>query len=159
MNTIMIVILTLVIYSTISTICFIISNENEELITYFGLGIVGVTGMLVIKFIHFLKELFCYRIGKRSIYEEKETKKQYVCKLKENANMHWLADYKMIKRYATKEEWKNLPYLPKEVIERSKINCNNCKYDKECQCDFPYDKIKCKNEYGTVLNFEKFEKK
>ncbi len=36
-----IVLLTLILYSTVSTLVFILSKENETIITFFGLGIVG----------------------------------------------------------------------------------------------------------------------
>ena len=69
----------------------------------------------------------------------------------------------MIKRYATKDEWKDLTPFTKEQIELAQRNCDKCKYDGSCTFDMwraSLDKIKCKHDnFGTVTEFGKFEKK
>ena len=42
MNTLTIIILTLLIYSAISTFVYLISDENEDVLFVFGVGIVGL---------------------------------------------------------------------------------------------------------------------
>lgn len=161
MNTFYTVILTLIIYSIISTIIIGLSNENEDIITAFGFGIFGCFLTLVSKIIEKIQRLFKYHIGKRSIFEEKTTGKKYKCKTKYTNNIiHWTSGYKLITRCATKSEWVNIPDFSNEFIENSKRNCDNCKYDKECVCNYPYENIKCKHdEFGKVIAFNRFEQK
>ena len=161
METLNIIIITLLIYSLITTIAYIISGENENVLIAFGLGIVGLFLLGICELIRKIRKLFKYRIGKRSIFEEDTIGGDWIkCKTKHTDDILWMPDnYKLIKRYASKSEWKGLPDFSKEFIEKSKRNCDHCKYDKECLCDFPYDKVKCKhNGYGTVIEFDKFEK-
>lgn len=161
MNTFYIVLITLVVYSMISTFTYIISKENDDVIIAFGLGIFGLTLCGVLKVVRKIRDKFKYHIGKRSIFEEKSTGNKYKCKVKDAEDIRcWAGGYKMIKRYATKCEWVNIPDFSDEFINNSKKNCDNCKYDKECVCDYPYITVKCKHDkYGTVLEFDKFESK
>ena len=69
----------------------------------------------------------------------------------------------MIKRYATKDEWKDLKPFTKEQIEVVQRNCDRCKHDGSCAFDMwrvSLDKIRCKHDnFGTVTEFDKFERK
>ena len=160
MNTFYIVLLTLVIYSLIGTVSYIITKDNEDVAIAFGLGIVGLTLSAILKIIRKIINKFKYHINKRSIFEEKSTGNKYKCKVKDASDIEWIDDYQILKRYAQKSEWVNIPDFSKEFILNSKKNCNNCKHDKECMCDYPYDRVRCKHdEWGTVLEFDKFESK
>lgn len=154
------VIATLVVYSLISTITYLITDENEEVITGFGLGIVGLLLAGTIKMACKIVDIFKYHIGKRSIFIEENTGNKYKCKPKDADDIYcWVWGYKLTKKYAKKSEWVGIPDFSKEFIEISKRNCDNCKYDKECLWDYPYERIKCKHdEFGRVLEFDKFEK-
>lgn len=66
--------ITLSIYSLISTIVYIVSGENENVIVAFGLGIFGLILIGVTKAINKIKDLYKYHIGKRSIFEEKKSR-------------------------------------------------------------------------------------
>ena len=157
MNVFYIILLTLLIYSFVSTIVFVLTKENEDVAIAFGLGIVGLTLFCIVRIIYKIKNKFKYHVNKRSIFEEKSTGKKYKCKVKEASDVEWISGYKIVKRYAKKQEWIDIPDFSKEFIDKSKHNCDNCKYDKQCVCDFPYDKIKCKHdEYGIVVEFDKF---
>jgi hypothetical protein len=161
METLSIIIITLLVYWTIGTIMIIISDENEKVILAFAVGAIGGLWILIVAAIRKLLFYFKYRYNKRSIVIEVSTGKLYKCKTKDTDDIiHWVSDYQLFKRYSfDKQEWKDLPDFSKEFIEKSKRNCDHCKYDKECLCDFPYDKVKCKhNEYGVVIEFDKFEK-
>ena len=154
------VLITLIAYSIISTLAYIISKDNEDVAIAFGIGIFGLTlyGLLMIvcKIINKLK----YHIGKRSIFVEESTGNKYKCKVKDASDVEWMVGYKMLKRYAKKSEWIDIPDFSKEFIEKSKINCDHCKYNiaGECMCDYPYDKVRCKHdEFGAVLEFDKFK--
>ena len=154
------VLITLIAYSIISTLAYIISKDNEDVAIAFGIGIFGLTlyGLLMIvcKIINKLK----YHIGKRSIFVEESTGNKYKCKVKDASDVEWMVGYKMLKRYAKKSEWIDIPDFSKEFIEKSKINCDHCKYNNAggCMCDYPYDKVRCKHdEFGAVLEFDKFK--
>lgn len=154
-----IIFLTLVVYSLIATIVFLFSGVKEDVAIVFGLGIVGMVLLGISKFICKIRDIFKYNIGKRAIFVEEATGNKYKCKTKDTENVSWAIGYKLIKRYTVKSEWVDIPDFSKEFIENSKRNCDSCKYDKECQCDYPYTEIKCKHdEFGAVLEFDKFEK-
>ena len=158
MNIFNVVILTLLAYSLIATIIYIITGEREAVAVAFGLGPIGLTVWCISQCYYKLKNKFKYRINKRSIFKEKETGKKYQCKVKDSHDVEWMRGYEIVKRYATKEEWKDIPCFSAEFIKSSKRNCGNCKYDKECIYDYPRNMIRCKNNYGTIIEFDKFEK-
>lgn len=150
--------ITLIVYSSISTIVYLIT-DNEEIIIAFGLGIVGLILSGIMKIIYKIKNLFKYHIGKRSIFEEESSGAKFKCKTSNTNDIQWISGYKLVKRYATRTEWTNIPDFCKAFIEKSKRNCDRCKYNKECD-DECHESIKCKHdEYGKVLEFDKFEKK
>lgn len=159
MNIFYIVLITLVAYSLISTIVYLIT-DSEDVIIAFGLGIVGLTLSVIMKVVYKIKNLFKYHIGKRSIFEEECSGNKYKCKTSDTNDIQWVSGYKLVKRYASKSECINIPDFSKSFVENSKRNCDRCKYDKECECEYPYKKVKCKHDgYGTVLEFDKFEKR
>lgn len=138
---------------------YIISGENEDIIITFGLGIIGLTLLGIMKIIHKVRNLFKYHLGKRSIFEEESSGNKYKCKTKDTNDIQWVSGYKLIRRYASKTEWIDIPDFSKAFIENSKRNCDHCKHDKECECEYPYTKVRCKHDkYGTVFEFDKFEK-
>lgn len=156
-----IVLITLVVYSLISTIIYVITRENEDVIIAFGLGITGLILLGIMKVICKAIGLFKYRIGKRSIFEDEGSGNKYKCKLKDTKDIqYWTSGYKLIKRYATKSEWVGVPDFSKEFIENIKRNCDYCKYNNKCQFDSPYTNVKCKHDnFGKVIEFNKFEKR
>ena len=159
METLNIIIATILVYSAVATAAYIATNENDDVICAFGLGIVGLTLSGVMEIIRKVIFQFKYRIGKRSIFVEEATNKNYKCNPKYADDINgWNSGYRLVKRYAPKSEYKNIPDFSKEFIEKALRNCDHCKYDKECECTPPYNRIKCKhNEYGQVLEFDKFE--
>ena len=150
------VIIGLTVYSFISTITICITNEDEDVIMYFALGICGLilncTCWCISKVIHWHK----YH-DKRSIIINKETMERKWCKLKDADDIiGWHEGYNFIKRYSDKSEWNKLESFSDEFIEWSKQNCDNCKYDKECGKG-NYN-IKCKHDiYDSVLEYDAFE--
>ncbi len=161
MSTFYIVLITIVAYSFIATIAYIISKDNEYVAIMFGLGVFGLTLWGILQILHKIKDKFKYHIGKRSIFREESTGNMYKCRVKDAEDIRcWTEGYKLIKRYATKHEWIDIPDFSEEFINNSKKNCDNCKHDKECVCDYPRITVKCKHDgYGTVLEFDKFESK
>lgn len=158
MNYFLCALMTLVLYSTISTLIFFIKKEDENVLLLAGLGIVGSIVTLIFETIGEINRLLKYHIGKRSIYENVHTNEKYKCKVSCNDDMDWNNDYKLIRRYAVKKEWDGIPDIPEDVIEKSKINCSNCKYYDWCG-QFGHE-VKCKTDfYGKVEEFDKFEKK
>ena len=158
LNIFYIVLITLVAYSLISTIAYLIT-DNEDMVIGFGLGIVGLSLSGIMRIVNKIIKLFKYHIGKRSIFEEENSGNKYKCKTSNTNDVQWIAGYKLIKRYASKSEYVDIPDFSKEFIENSKRNCDRCKYDKECDGEHTNENIKCKHdEYGKVLEFNKFEK-
>lgn len=149
------ILLTLVVYSAIATTVFLLTKQNETVIGYFGLGIVGCTLSVLCGWFKKLKKLIECR-NKRSIFCcEKDGINRY-CNLKDTNDIyHWIEGYKLVKRYAPKDEWKSLQPFDKEFIKRSKRNCNHCIHDnKECKGD-SREKCLCKDFEA----FECFQKK
>ena len=98
---------------------------------------------------------------KRSIFEDENGNKFY-CKLKYTNDFAWHYD-KMIKRYASKDEWKGITPATKEQILSAQKNCNKCKYTDNCSFDIwraSLDKIKCKHDiFGVITEFDNFVKR
>lgn len=149
-----IILLTLILYSTISTLVFILSKENEKLITFFGLGVVGTILYFICRTICKIRNYFKYHYKKRFIFQDK-TGNKYICSVDEASDIMYLQLYKIIKRYAHQSEWKGLPKIPKDAILQSKRTCKYCKYDDKCG---EYDYI-LYNRSENGIEYNKFEKK
>ena len=159
MSTLHIILITLIIYSAITTAIYMLSGEREDILWYSGLGIVGLLLLCFFRVKYEIERFFKYR-GKRSIFEDVESKQRYKCRISQSHDIKWLAQYRLIDQIADKEEWKDIPDFPNDVIKESRRNCNRCKYDERCNYDCQYSRIKCKHdEFGAILEFDKFEKK
>lgn len=112
MNTLLIIFFTLVIYSVISTVAYLLSGQNENVLCYFGLGIVGLLIEGICRLIDKVRRFFRYH-GKRSILENLDTgiKYQYP---PSRTDQIWAQEenIRIVKRYAIKEEWKQYPVFP-----------------------------------------------
>lgn len=150
----------MVAYSLISTIVYLIT-DNEDVVIAFGLGIIGILLSAISRVANKIKRFFKYNIGKRSIFEEESSGNKYKCKTSNTNDLLWITGYRLVKRYASKSEWVDIPDFSKSFIENSKRNCDRCKYDGvECSGEHTNNNIKCKHdEYGKVLEFDKFEKR
>lgn len=151
------VIITLVVHSVIGTALYILTNENEDFIIGYGIGIVGMSlcGLLTVK----RKFDIWYKYkDKRSIFEDEDGSKYY-CEIKYAKDFDW--HYDVVKRYADKVEWENLTPFTKEQIEFAKRNCDRCKYQDDCTFDMfrkSLDRVRCEHDvYGYVTKFDKFE--
>ena len=161
MNTILLTtIITLLVYWLIGTIVYIATDENDKFAAYYAIGIIGliVSGFCYI--VRLIKRWW-FNHDKRSIFED-ENGNRFYCGVKYAEDFCWHYK-KMVKRYATKDEWKDLTPFTKEQIELAQRNCDRCKHDGSCTFDMwraSLDKIKCKHDnFGTVTEFDKFEKK
>lgn len=120
MNTLYTVLITLVIYSAISTLAHIVSKQNDNVIIIFGFGITGLFLAFVLRIGRKIRSIFKYHVGKRSIFKEKSTGNMYKCKTRNTNNIiETTSKYKLIKRYAKKDEWIDIPDFTKEVIENN----------------------------------------
>ena len=158
----LVVIITLSIQSFVGTVLMLVTRENETVATYYAAGFIGLIVSLFCKVIQRIIK-WGKRHNERSIFKNEETGKQYWCKLKDTNDITWIKGYRLIKRYAPKNEWRSLNAFDENFIKNSKCNCDHCKYNGNCT--FSYygevpDTIKCKhNERGTITEFDKFEKK
>lgn len=138
---------------------YIISGEDEDVIVAFRLGIVGLSLLGITRIIFKIRNLFKCHIGKCSIFEEESSGNKYKCNTKDTNDIQWVSGYKLIRRYVAKSECVSIPDFSKSFVENSKRNCDHCKHDKGCECEYPYTKVRCKHdEFDTVLEFDKFEK-
>lgn len=155
-NIIEIIIATLLIYSLIGTIVVELLDENEFTMFLFSTGIWGILLYGITRISEQVIKFMRHK-NHRSLWEEKGTKRVYKSKIKDTRDLEWLSGYKLVKRYATREEWEGIADIPAEVLKESRRNCDRCKYDEECsnkEC------IRCKHdEYGCVLEFDKFVEK
>lgn len=153
------VILTLLIHSLIGTVVYIATNENDDFIAYYGRGVIGLILEIFFVIIGRIIKWFKYR-DKHSIFEDENGNKFY-CQPKYAKDFEW--HYDLIKRYATKDEWKDLKPFTKEQIKNAQKHCARCKYDSDCTFDMyreSLDRIRCKhNIFGQVTEFDKFERK
>jgi hypothetical protein len=121
----------MLIHSVIGTVIFIATNENEDFAVYYAIGFVGWI-VCLIGYVYRLLKRMLRHYTKRSIFEDEEGSKFY-CPIKYCDDFYW--HYKMVRRYAAKEEWKNLRSCSEEEIKQAIMNCDRCKYDKECKFD------------------------
>lgn len=119
-NVVVVVILTLVIYSIVATIAYLVSKENETVAVAFGLGIAGLTVVGLAKLVHAIRNRFKYHIGKRSIFEDAKTKQRYRCKTKDANAVSFVGDYVLIERYANQSTWNPLPDIDKAYIQKAR---------------------------------------
>lgn len=156
---VLIVIITLVAHSVIGTVLYILTNENEDFIIGYGIGIIGV-GLIGLLTIKRKLDAWCKYKNKRSIFTDEDGNKYY-CEIKYARDFDW--HYDIVKKYADKDEWENLLPFTKEQIEFAKRNCDRCKYQDDCTFDMfrkSLDNIKCEHDiFGCVTKFDKFEKK
>lgn len=164
MNAILLtVFITLLVHSLIGVIIYIASGENESTTSIWAIGIIGWIALGFFTVVMKIQKLIKH-YTKRAIVENEETGIQYWCYSKDVDDLwHWRDGWKVIGRYMTKDEWQYLSYVGDDIIQDSKRNCSNCKYEDECTFDMwraSLDKIKCKHDVtGVVTEFDKFEKK
>ena len=165
MNVLNIILLTLLSYSFIATMTYILSKENDDILAAFGLGCFGLSLVFIVRLIRKISKLIKYS-KLCSLYKETNTGNVYKCKTKDSHNMDWMQDYEIVKRYKKITECEDIPWVSKEVLEKSRINCDNCIYDNVCDGSiysdgsWNYHGIKCKHDkYGAVVEFDKFVKK
>jgi hypothetical protein len=136
MSVLTIVIITVLVYSAITCFIFIVSNEDEDVAAYLAIGLLGIIlipGIALIKKLIWLKRFG----GKRSIIFDNAEDKHYWCKISDADDFSgWFNRYKLITRYAPKEEWRKYDKISKEKIDKSKQNCDHCA-------------INCAEYYGT----------
>lgn len=111
MHILTIIILTLVVYSGIATILYLIFDKEDVLI-YFGWGIIGFTVSAISFLLSKAIKFFKYEFGKRTIFEDTITGQKYKCKTKEWTHIFDINGLRLITRYAKKSECKDIPDFP-----------------------------------------------
>ena len=122
MKIFLICLLTLVIYSAITTTVIVISHGNETIIEACGLGIVGCLLKEICSLFYKIRNFFTYHYKKRSIFEKRSDGKRYICSVKDCNAVNALEEYHLVKRYAPKSEWIDLPELSEDVLQEAKRN-------------------------------------
>ena len=121
------------VYSLISTV-LVLSLDRDTLTTFLATGPVGLVLFCILKLWYKIQTYFRYHYKKMSIWDDgngnlyRAKPEMYqdirYCKLSKG--------YKIVKRYATKSEWKDLPTFSDEFLKICLINCDRCIYIKEC---------------------------
>lgn len=118
MDIFIIVLLTLVGYSLIGTVAYLISKENETVAIAFGLGVVGLTICGIAKLVRGIANKFKYHIGKCSVFVDKKTGKKFKCKVKDASAVQWTYGYSydLLRRYALRSDYADIPEFSREII-------------------------------------------
>ena len=112
-----IIIATLLIQSLIMTVIVLISNNNENVAYICAVGIFGLFLILIIGLGKLVYNYFKYNYFKQSIFAEKDNNR-FRCNPKYYYYLIWNSkNYKAITRYAGKQEWKELPKIPKTELQ------------------------------------------
>lgn len=148
MNVIIIAVVTLLIYSAISTVVYLLTDQNENILCHFGLGIVGNILVFVCYLINKIHRFIKY-YNVRSIILVEDTGELKYCKLSDTEDIYFYhKGYKLKKRYAPKEEWKNLTTFDSSFILQCKRNCSHCIHDGN----------ECDSDRGLCTDFDNYEK-
>ncbi len=159
MNTASVILLTLIVYSAVTTAVYLISEQflspeiSDNVECFLAVGIAGVALWVVLAAVRGIKSLFGRHIGRRSIFEDRETGQRYKCRTGRADDFEALHGFRPVKRYAAKKEWRDVPDFPQDVEEASRKICRYCRHDDECDCE-----VRCsRDEYG-FLKHDRFER-
>jgi len=116
-NIIAIIIATLLIQSLIMTAIVLISNNNEYVTYICAVGIFGLFLMFIIGLGQLVRDYFKYNYFEQDIFIDKDNNRfrsnpKYYYYLIGNSK-----NYKAIKRYAGKQEWKELPKISETELQ------------------------------------------
>lgn len=127
-----IVVITLTVYSAISCVAYMISRENDDVLVFFGGGIVGWFIYATAATIRKLKGWYRNK-DKRSVIQCPNGELKY-CLLRDADDIYcWHNGYSLKKRYADKNEWRHLNSFSKDDLQQFKKNCDSCIHNrKEC---------------------------
>lgn len=107
----------ILVYTLIATILIIILDEKEEVVVFLATGIFGIIISLVGKLIRRISK-YIKRIRYRSIIVDKDTGESYYCGVEHYDNFFlYSTKFKRVKRYAKKDEWKDLPKVSQEMLD------------------------------------------
>ena len=116
MDILIIVLLTLAVYSLLGTITYFISKENETVAIAFGLGIIGLTICGIAKLVRGIANKFKYHVGKCAVFVDSRTGEKFKCKVKDANAVQWVYSYNLIRRYALRSDYADIPEFSKEII-------------------------------------------
>ena len=110
-------ILGILVYMLIATVLIFMTDEKEEVVIFLATGIFGVIIFLVGKLIRRISK-YIKRIRYRSIIVDKDTGESYYCGTEYYDDFFlYSTKFKRVKRYAKKEEWKDLPKVSQEMLD------------------------------------------
>lgn len=96
MDTLQVILATLIIYSAISSALYIALNENDNVLILFGLGITGILTFGIFWSGNKIRQILKYHAGKRSIFDNLDDGKRYKCRVGQAKNVQWLDNYKLV---------------------------------------------------------------
>lgn len=149
------------LYSLVATILYI-TLDNDTVTGLLAVGPVGWVLSVIVFLIDSVGRFFKYHFKKMSIWDDGNGNLYYV-----TPKMYWdirhcelAKGYKLVKRYASKSEWKNLQTFPDEFLEACLINCRHCVHREECDVNYEHGKpILCKVEKysGAIVEYDHYE--
>ena len=157
----------LIVWFLYSFICTFLCNvfDNDTLIGFLAVGPVGWILTIVLMPLYKIQKYFKYHYKKMSIWDDGHGN-LYRAKpgmYNDISHCNLSKGYKLMKRYATKSEWKNLPMFSDEFLKTCLVNCNRCVYKKECDKKYDHgNQVLCKtDEFGCIIEYDhyRFNKK
>ena len=148
------------LYSLVSTV-LVLSLDNDTLTGFLATGPVGLVLFCILKLWNKIQRYFKYHYKKMSIWDDGNGN-LYRAKPEIDQDIRHCdlsKGYKLIKRYATKSEWKNLPTFSDEFLKTCLINCERCLHTTECDEKYDHGKpVLCKtDEFGCIIEYDHYK--
>jgi len=122
-----IVALTLLVYSFVACIVFELTNEKEEIGVYFGIGVVGIIIIGIVKLHKNIKKRYKL-ITQRSIFKCPDGIERY-CKFDKSEYLEFFKEYTIVERYANKDRWNAIEEISEEIIEQARTEYAKIEWD------------------------------
>lgn len=117
-----IVVITLVLYSVLSTLFYVALKENEEILAFFGMGIVG---WIICLLVFIVTSIIKFIDGNKWTLVTKDDL-LYKVRARHRRNVASKGEFKISLKQKDWLEIKSYPNVPKEYIKECSKNCMNC---------------------------------
>lgn len=148
------------VWSLVKTI-LVVAFDNDALTTLLATGPIGTLVFVCMELHDKVKNYFKLKFKKASIWKDPSGNLYRV-----NPNMYQdikecklTKDYKLVKRYANKREWKGLPTFSDDILDACLTNCHRCTRRSICDEKEEHGQpVLCRcDEYGFITERNHFE--
>ena len=156
-----VVIITLVIYSCIGLLIYIVTDGFSYALDLWGLGIFGLFFLCVCEFLCLIDFVKTYLVSKRrcSIFEEESSHEKFKCAVDDTGDVSRLPGYKLVADSILRKFCTEIPDIPIEVLHEARsTSCSYCKHGSVC-CQNFRERWCSHDELGLILKYDKFERK